>query len=252
MCAKPKSNSGSLQSHLSYTLVGTWCVWRLRHSFIHMRTASNSQNNTPAGCTSVVRILFAALILLVFICELGRTDPIRFADRTFELPIPADMCALSEQRHKEQLEFTRQLNADANQKLLLLIVPCDRLALYEPNSNAPANTSLLFNTAQWDVLLDSKREPLKASNDPAYTISTIKASFQGVLQALNSARLNGQRYPTAGPELRNVTIIDERADRIFTTFINRFQRPFDKGPIDRYAASGVVVIAPYAFKFSIF
>jgi hypothetical protein len=126
------------------------------------------------------------------------------------------------------------------------------LALYEPNSNGPANTSLLFNTARWDVLLDSKREPLKASNDPAYTISTIKASFQGVLQALNSARVNGQRYPTAGPELRNVTIIDERADRIFTTFINRFQRPFDKGPIDRYAASGVVVIAPYAFKFSIF
>ena len=76
--------------------------------------------------------------------------------------------------------------------------------------------------------------------------------MQEVLQALNAARANGQRYPATGPELRNITIVDERQDRIFTTSINRFQRPFDRGPVDRYAASGLVVVAPYIFKFSIF
>jgi hypothetical protein len=32
----------------------------------------------------------------------------------------------------------------------------------------------------------------------------------------------------------------------------RRERPFDRGPVDRYAASGFVVTAPYVFKFSVF
>ena len=76
--------------------------------------------------------------------------------------------------------------------------------------------------------------------------------MQEGLQALNAARASGQRYPATGPELRNVTIVDERRDRIFSTSINRFQRPFDRGPVDRYGASGFIVVGPYIFKFSIF
>jgi hypothetical protein len=149
-------------------------------------------------------------------------------------------------RHKEQLAFARQFNPA--QKLLLLMVPCDRLALYEPNSSAPANTSLLFDTAEWAAVLDGKRELLRASNS---AIGSIKAGMQEALQALNAARASGQRYPATGPELRNVTIVDERRDRIFSTSINRFQRPFDRGPVDRYGASGFVVVAPYVFKFTV-
>jgi hypothetical protein len=96
------------------------------------------------------------------------------------------MCALSEQRHKEQLDFARQLNPA--QKLLLLIVPCDRLPLYDPDSSAPANTSLLFDTAEWDTLLDAKREFLRASNDPVSTTGAIKQGMQKEFESLNAAR----------------------------------------------------------------
>lgn len=138
-------------------------------------------------------------IVLAFVLFNGpsRAESIQLAGRTFELPLPTGMCALSEQRHKEQLDFARQLNPERN-KLLLLIVPCDRLALYEPNADIPANTSLLFDTAQWDILLDSNQEPLTASNDKTKTIVAIKAGLQGVLRALNAARANGQRYPATG------------------------------------------------------
>ena len=136
-----------------------------------------------------------------------------------------------------------------SRKLLLLMVPCDRLTLYEPNSSADTNASLLFGTAEWSALFDGEREILKASNN---TISSIKSCLQDSLQALNAARASGQRYPATGPELRNVTIVNERRDRIFLTSINRFQRPFDRGPVDRYGASGFVVTAPYVFKFSVF
>jgi hypothetical protein len=157
------------------------------------------------------------------------------------------MCALSEQRHKAQLDFAQKINP--KQKLLLLIVPCDRVALYEPNSNAPANTSLLFDTAEWVALLDGKGELLRASNN---TISSIKAGMQEALQALNTARASGERYPATGPELKNVTVVGERRDRIFSTSINRFQRPFSRGPVDRYSASGFALVGPYIFKFSIY
>lgn len=189
---------------------------------------------------------FAVIAFLLF-CGSGRAEFKPFGGTSFELPVPPGMCALSEQRHKDQLAFAQQVNP--KQKLLLLIVPCDRLALYEPNSSASANTSLLFDTAEWAALLDGKQEPLKVSSN---TISSIKAGMQEALQALNAARASGQRYPATGPELRNVTVVDERRDRIFTTSINRFQRPFDRGPVDRYAASGFVVAAPYVFKFSVF
>jgi hypothetical protein len=76
--------------------------------------------------------------------------------------------------------------------------------------------------------------------------------MQKELEALNAARAKGQRYPARGPELRNLTVARERNDRVFITFINRFQRPFDRGPVDRYGVSGFVVVAPYIFKFSIF
>ncbi len=122
----------------------------------------------------------------------------------------------------------------------------------EPDASAPANTSLLFDTAEWDALLDAKRELLRASNNPASTTVAIKQGMQKELESLNAARANGQRYPATGPELRNLTIAGERKDRVFITFINRFQRPFDRGPVDRYGASGFVVVAPYIFKFSIF
>ena len=179
--------------------------------------------------------------------EASHTEPLRLASASYELRVPSGMCALSEQRHKEQLAFARQLNP--RQKLLLLMVPCDRLALYEPNSSADTNASLLFDTAEWSALFDGEREILKASNS---TISSIKSGLQDSLQALNAARASGQRYPATGPELRNVTIVNERRDRIFLTSINRFQRPFDRGPVDRYGASGFVVTAPYVFKFSVF
>ena len=191
------------------------------------------------------------MLAFVLFSGFGRAEPIQLAGRTIELPLPTGMCALSEQRHKEQLDFARQLNLERN-KLLLLIVPCDRLAMYEPNADIPANTSLLFDTAQWDILLDSNQEPLTASIDKTKTIVAIKAGLQGALRALNAARANGQRYPATGAELRNMTIIGEQHDRIFTTSINRFQRPFERGPVDRYAASGFIVVAPYIFKFSIF
>jgi hypothetical protein len=202
------------------------------------------------------RIRFAPIhlpILLasVLLSGVGRAEPVQLAGKIIELPLPTGMCALSEQRHKEQIDFARQLNPERN-KLLLLVVPCDRLALYEPNSDVAANTSLLFDTAQWDVLSGNTGEPLKTSNDPTQTIVALRTGLQEVLQALNAARAKGQRYPATGPELRNATIVGEQHDRIFTTSINRFQRPFERGPIDRYAASGFVVIVPYVFKFSIF
>jgi hypothetical protein len=121
------------------------------------------------------------------------------------------------------------------------------LTLYEPNSSADTNASLLFDTAEWSALFDGEREILKASN---HTISSIKSGLQDSLQALNAARASRQRYPATGPELRNVTIVNERRDRIFLTSINRFQRL--RGPVDRYGASGFVVTAHYVFKFSVF
>ena len=194
-----------------------------------------------------MRIYSVAAVAFVLLCGPGRAEPIQLGGQSLELPVPPGMCALNEQRHKDQLAFAQQTNPA--QKLLLLIVPCDRLALYEPNSSAPANTSLLFDAAEWAAVLDGKRELLRASNN---TISSLKAGMQEGLQALNAARASGQRYPATGPELRNVTIIDERRDRIFSTSINRFQRPFDRGPVDRYGASGFIVVAPYILKFSIF
>ena len=188
-----------------------------------------------------------AVVAFVLLCGSGRTEPVQLDGQSLELPVPPGMCALSEQRHRDQLAFAQQTNTA--QKLLLLIVPCDRLALYEPSASAPANTSLLFDTAEWAALLDGKRELLRASNN---TISSIKAGVQQGLQALNVARASGQRYPATGPELRNVTILGERRDRIFSTSINRFQRPFDRGPVDRYSASGFVIVPPYILKFSIF
>lgn len=194
-----------------------------------------------------MRIYSVAVIVFLLLCGLGRAEQIQLGGASFELPVPSGLCALSEERHKEQLAFARQLNTA--QKLLLLMVPCDRLALYELNSSAPASTSLLFDTAEWAAVLDGERAPLRASNS---TISLVKAGLQEALQALNAARASGQRYPATGPELRNVTIVDERRDRIFSTSINRFQRPFDRGPVDRYGASGFVVVAPYVFKFTVF
>lgn len=194
-----------------------------------------------------MRIYSLAAIALLLLGGSGHSEPIRLGSRTFELPVPLHMCALSEQRHKAQLDFAQRINP--KQRLLLLIVPCDRLALYEPNSSAPANTSLLFDTAEWAALLDGRGELLGASSN---TIGSIKAGMQEALQALNAARASGKRYPATGPELRNVTIVDERRDRIFSTLINRFQRPFDRGPVDRYSTSGFAVIGPYIFKFSIY
>jgi hypothetical protein len=159
------------------------------------------------------------------------------------------MCALSEERHKSQLDFARQVNPE--RRLLALIVPCDRVALYEPNSSASADTSLLFDTAEWGVLLNGKQE-IRVSGNASALIASIKAGLQEGLEALNSARAKAQRFPATGPELRNIIIIGERPDGIFTTSINRFRRPFDRGPVDRYSASGFVVVSPYIFKFSIF
>jgi hypothetical protein len=169
---------------------------------------------------------------------------------SLELPEPPGMCALSEHRHKQQLDFARQVNPDV--RLLQAIVPCDQMSLYEPNASVPKDTSLLFDTAEWDVLLDTKRELFRASSNPASTISSIKATMQQKLRELNAARANGSRYPATGPELRNVTIVDEGRDRIFMSSINRFQRPSDRGPVDQYAAFGYLVAASYIFKFSIF
>jgi len=155
------------------------------------------------------------------------------------------MCALSDKHHKEPLAFARLFNP--GHKLLLLIVPCNRLALYKQNARTPANTSFLFDTAEWTALLDSNNELLRVSNT---TISAIKLGMQKTLQALNTARVNGRPYPATGPELRNVTIVDNWHDRIFSTSINRIQRPFDRGPLDQYTASGFIVVAPYVLRFS--
>jgi hypothetical protein len=193
--------------------------------------------------------LQAMPFLWLVLCDHGIAEQVQLNGRTFDVPIPPSMCALSEQRHKSQLDFARQTNRE--RRLLALIVPCDRLALYEPNSSASADTSLLFDTAEWGVLLNGQQEILVSGNGSRLIVS-IKAGLQQGLEALNSARAKGQRFPATGPELRNVTIIDERDDRIFTTSINRFQRPFDRGPVDRYAASGFVIVGPYIFKFSMF
>jgi hypothetical protein len=192
-------------------------------------------------------LVLAVALLRLLLCGPALAEPVQLNGKIFDLPVPPGMCALSAQRHKVQLDFAQQANPQ--QKLLLLIVPCDRLALYEPSASAPANTSLLFDTAEWMALLDGRRELLRASDT---TISSIKAGMQQGLQGLNAARASGQRYPATGPELRNVTILGERRDRIFSTSINRFQRPFDRGPVDRYAASAFVIAAPYVLRFSIY
>jgi hypothetical protein len=197
----------------------------------------------PLGNLAINGVVIAAWYAL----GSASADPMQLGGAKFDLPVPPAMCALSEQRHQDQLAFAHQLNP--GQKLLLLIVPCDRLALYEPGSSASADTSLLFDTAEWAAVLDSKRDLLKASNT---TISSVKAGMQEGLQALNAARASGQRYPATGPELRNVTIVGEGRDRIFSTSIKRFQRPFDPGPLDQYGASGFIIVARYIFKFSIF
>lgn len=194
-------------------------------------------------------LVLAVALLRLLLCGPALAEPVQLNGRIFDLPVPPGMCALSEQRHKAQLDFARQV--DPERHLLMLIVPCDRLTLYEPNSSASADTSLLFDTAEWVVLLNGKRE-IRVSGNGSALIGSIKAGLQEGLEALNSARAKGQRFPATGPELRNLTIVDERSDRIFTTSINRFQRPFDRGPVDRYTASGFVVVTPYIFKFSIF
>jgi hypothetical protein len=191
----------------------------------------------------------AIALIWLLLCGPSLAEPVQFNGRIFDLAVPSGMCALSEQRHKAQFDFARQVSPE--RRLLALIVPCDRLSLYEPGSSASADTSLLFDTAEWGVLLNGEREIRVSGNGPAL-IGSIKAGLQQGLEALNSARAKGQRFPATGPELRNLTIVGERSDRIFTTSINRFQRPFDRGPVDRYTASGFVLVAPYIFKFSIF
>jgi len=204
---------------------------------------------TKSRCPIILWQIGALVAGMVLLCRLGLAEPVQFNGRIFDLLVPLGMCALSEQLHKSQLDFARQTNPE--RRFLVLIVPCDRLALYEPDSTASAGTSLLFDTAEWGVLLNGQREIIVSGNAPSL-IASIKAGLQQGLEALNSARAKGQRFPATGPELRNLTIIDERADRIFTTSINRFQRPFDRGPVDRYTASGFAIVAPYIFKFSMF
>ena len=192
-----------------------------------------------------MRICSAAIVVFLLLCGSGHAEQVQLDGRSIELPVPLDMCALSDKRHKEPLAFARLFNP--GQKLLLLSVPCNRLALYEQNARTPANTSLLFDTAEWTALLDSNHELLRVSNT---TISAIKLGMQKTLRALNTARINGRRYPAKGPELRSVTIVDNWRDRIFSTSINRFQRPLDRGSLDRYTASGFIVVAPYVLRFS--
>src|ERR1700738_3114394 len=95
-------------------------------------------------------------IALLLLWGPGIAEPVQLNGRNFDLAVPSGMCALSEQRHKAQLEFARQVSPE--RKILALIVPCDRLMLYEPDASAPADTSLLFDVAEWSVLLNGKQE----------------------------------------------------------------------------------------------
>jgi hypothetical protein len=59
------------------------------------------------------------MLALVLFSGFGRGKPLQLAGRTIELPLPTGMCALSEQRHKEQLDFARQLKSRAKQAFAL-------------------------------------------------------------------------------------------------------------------------------------
>ena len=191
----------------------------------------------------------AAAFLCFLVGSPCQADTIQFAGRHLELPTPSAMCALSDQKHKSQIEFAHQVSP--GRRLLLVTVPCDRLALYDPNSAPSPNTSLLYDSAEWAVQADDKGEVTTFSGKPADIVSSVKAKLQGVLEALNSARARGERFPKQGAELRNLTVVGEQSDRIFATSISRSQRPFDRGPIDKYTATGFLVISPHVLQFTI-
>jgi hypothetical protein len=125
------------------------------------------------GTRRLIRAFGPAIVLTWFlICGPGFAEPVQFNGRIFELAAPSGMCALSEQRHKTQFDFARQVSSE--RRLLALIIPCDHLSLYESDASASADTSLLFDTAEWGVLLNGAREIRMSGNGPAL-IGSIKA-----------------------------------------------------------------------------